>query len=97
MGLPKMVPGVFTEGPRPEDYETRKPSQEIVWKDRTVLGILTCNYYGTDSNSLPNSVTCVSRNPRLRLLYKGESRDKERIDSIVNITLVFLAVEYFSG
>ena len=47
--------------------------------------------------TLPDSVTCVLRISRLRLLYKGESRDKESIDSLFHATLVFIIVEYFSA
>jgi hypothetical protein len=51
---------------------------------------MTCNYYGMNSKSLSNFVTCTSRNPRLRLLYKGGGVEGEREDRfIVNTTLVF--------
>ena len=30
----------------PKFYQARRPNRDIVWKDRIVLGILTCNYCG---------------------------------------------------
>ena len=40
----------------------------VIWRD--------------ELETFPDCVTCTTRIPRLRLLYKGESRDAEIIESL---------------
>ena len=65
----------------PKDKKIWKP-KILLRKARVVIGSIFCNLAGRVRNPPGLCKPVHHEIPRLQLIYKGESRDKERIDSL---------------